>query len=272
MSDGLFPAIRTARAPPRAGKAELTLDPLVLLLLAGVGALAGFVDAIAGGGGLLALPALLSAGLPPVAAFATNKFQGSVGTTIAAITYWRRGYADLRSLLPAIAATAVGSLLGAIMVKRIDTGVLSVAVPVALIALAVYFVFAPKVTDQDSAARLPLLPFLPLLTLGLGFYDGVFGPGTGSFLTLGFVALFGFGVTRAAGSTKVVNLVSNLAALFFFIASDDVVWPAAIAMAIGQVSGGYLGALTGIRFGVKLIRPMVIIISVALALRLLLVP
>lgn len=250
----------------------MALDPLVLILLAGVGALAGFVDAIAGGGGLLALPALLSAGLPPVAAFATNKFQGSVGTTIAAITYWRRGYADIRALLPAIVATGLGSLLGAISVKRIDTQLLSVIVPVALIALAVYFVFAPKLTDEDRAARLSVLPFLPIVTFALGFYDGVFGPGTGSFLTLGFVLLFGYGVTRAAGSTKAVNLVSNLAALVFFIASGDVVWPAAIAMAVGQVTGGYLGALTGIRFGVKLIRPMVIIISVALALRLLLWP
>jgi len=103
----------------------------------------------------------------------------------------------------------------------------------------------------------------------VGFYDGIFGPGTGSFLTLGFVALFGLGVTRAAGNTKVLNLASNLGALLLFIPSGDVVWPVAVVMAAGQIAGGYLGALTGIRFGAKVIRPLVVIVSVGMALRLL---
>jgi uncharacterized protein len=104
----------------------------------------------------------------------------------------------------------------------------------------------------------------------IGFYDGLFGPGAGSFLTMGLVALFGFGVTRAAGNTKMVNLMSNLGGLAMFIPAGDVVWPAAVAMAAGQVVGGYLGAKTGIHFGAKLIRPLVVIVSVLLALRLLL--
>src|SRR5690606_38853248 len=245
------------------------LDPLVLLALAGVGMLAGFVDAIAGGGGMIALPALLSAGLPPVAALATNKMQSVVGTGMAALTYWRRGFVDLRALIPAILFTYAGSLVGALIVRQVDTGLLQVAVPVALIAIALYFLLAPNLSDADRAARLPFRQFVPVMGFLIGFYDGIFGPGTGSFLTIGFVVLFGLGLTRASGSTKALNLTSNLAALTIFIPAGDVVWPAAVAMATGQLVGGYLGARTGIRYGARIIRPLVVVVSIALALRLL---
>ena len=244
-------------------------DPLILLALAAVGLLAGFVDAIAGGGGMIALPALLSAGLPPVAALATNKLQGSIGTAMAALTFWRRGFVSLRALLPAALLTFAGSLSGALVVRQLDVSVLDVAVPVALIGIALYFLFAPNLSDVDRTARLPFARFVPLLGFAIGFYDGIFGPGTGSFFTIGFVMLFGLGMTRASGNTKVLNLVSNLAALAIFIPAGDVVWPVAIAMAAGQIAGGYIGARTGIRFGAKVIRPLVVVVSIALAVRLL---
>tara|TARA_R110002124_G_scaffold44422_10_gene135559 strand:- start:26214 stop:26963 length:750 start_codon:yes stop_codon:yes gene_type:complete len=245
------------------------LDPMILLALAGAGLLAGFVDAIAGGGGMIALPALLSAGLTPVAALATNKLQGSIGTAMAALTFWRRGFVSLRALLPAALLTFAGSLSGALVVRQLDVGVLDVAVPIALIGIALYFLFAPNLSDVDKVARLPFQRFVPVLGFGIGFYDGLFGPGTGSFFTIGFVMLFGLGMTRASGNTKVLNLVSNLAALAIFIPSGDVVWPAGLAMAAGQILGGYIGARTGIRFGARLIRPLVVVVSIALAVRLL---
>lgn len=230
--------------------------------------MAGFVDAIAGGGGMIGIPALLSAGLPPIAALATNKFQGMIGTSMATLTYWRRGFISLRALLPAIVLTFAGSLCGALVVKQVDTSLLALAVPVALIGIALYFVFAPNLSDADKAARLPFARFVPLMGLVIGFYDGILGPGTGSFFTICFVTLFGLGLTRASGNTKALNLVSNLAALVIFIPAGDVVWPAAIAMAIGQLAGGYIGARTGIRYGAKVIRPVVAVISIALALKL----
>jgi hypothetical protein len=244
-------------------------DPLFLLALGVVGMVAGFVDAIAGGGGLITLPVLLSVGFSPIAAIATNKMQSIVGTTMAVVTYWRRGYVSVRALWLGIALTLTGSLIGALVVKRIDTSVLNIIVPVALIAIAGYFLFAPKLSDEDRVARLSFSTFVPVVGLVVGFYDGVFGPGTGSFFTMAFVMLFGLGMTRAAGNTKVLNLFSNLGALLLFIPSGDVVWPAAIAMATGQIAGGYLGAMTGIRFGAKVIRPLVITISVILAGKLL---
>src|SRR5690606_30139564 len=126
------------------------LDPLVLLALAAAGMLAGFVDAIAGGGGMIGVPALLSAGLPPVAALATNKLQSVVGTGMAALTYWRRGLVSLKALLPAIALTYAGSLAGALAVRQVDVTLLDVAVPVALIGIALYFLFAPNLSDADK--------------------------------------------------------------------------------------------------------------------------
>ena len=239
------------------------------MLLAGVGALAGFVDAVAGGGGMIALPALLSVGVPPIAALATNKFQGSIGTAIAALTFWRKGFVKLRSLLPAIAATFAGSYLGAFTVKQVDVTALKFAVPIALIAVAAYLLFAPNLSDKDTSSRLNFEIFVPVTGFLLGFYDGIFGPGTGTFFTVAFVTLFGMGITRSAAHTKALNLTSNLAALAFFIQAGAVLWPAAIAMALGQIAGGYLGALTGIRFGARLIRPLVIFVSVILAGRLL---
>src|SRR5690606_22111947 len=211
----------------------------------------------------------LAAGLPPVSALATNKMQSMVGTGMAVVTYWRRGFVALRSLVPAIGFTFAGSLLGAFTVSRVDTSLLGIAVPVALIAIAVYFLFAPKLSDADKAARLPFSPFVPIMGFAIGFYDGIFGPGTGSFFTIGFVLLFGLGLTRATGNTKALNFTSNLAALVIFVPGGHVIWPIAIAMAIGQIIGGYLGARTGIRFGAKIIRPLVVVISIALAVRLL---
>jgi uncharacterized protein len=245
------------------------LDPLVLLALAGVGALAGFVDAVAGGGGMISIPALLLAGVPPVSALATNKMQGAIGTAIAAATYWRRGFVPIRTLLPALALSFSGSLLGALVVKGLDTSVLEMAVPVALIGIALYFLSAPTLSDADRAARLPFNPAMPLIAFCIGFYDGIFGPGTGSFFTIALVTLFGLGLTKASGHTKALNLMSNLAALMIFVPAGDVIWPAAIAMAIGQMAGGYAGAHAGIRFGARLIRPLVVVVSIALAVRLL---
>lgn len=248
----------------------MELDLGILVLLAGVGLAAGFVDAIAGGGGLIALPALLAVGVPPIAALGTNKLQSVIGTAMAAFTYWRKGYVSLPALGWSIVATGIGAFLGALLVRNIDTSLLSLAVPVALICIALYFSFAPRLTDADSTARLGFAAFVPVMGFIVGFYDGIFGPGTGSFLAMGFVTLFGLGLVRASGHTKVLNLTSNLGALALFIPTGSVVWPAALAMAIGQVLGGYLGALTGIRFGARIIRPLVVIVSIVLALRLLL--
>lgn len=248
------------------------LDPLILLALAGVGFLAGFVDAVAGGGGMLSVPALLSVGMPPVAALATNKMQSVIGTAMAVITYWRRGYVELKSLLPSLLLAFAGGSTGALVVSRIDTSLLNIAVPIALIGIALYFLFSPKLSDADRTSRLSFNKFVPVMAFIVGFYDGVFGPGTGSFFSIGFVLLFGLGMTRATGNTKALNLMSNAAALVVFIPMGQVVWPVALVMAVGQIAGGYIGARTGIRYGAKVIRPLIVVVSIAMAIKLLVWP
>jgi len=247
------------------------LDPLMLAILAAVGIVAGFVDAVAGGGGLIALPALLSAGLSPLSALATNKLQGAVGTFVAAFTFWRSGFVKIRTILWAMAATFAGAYLGSLTVKSIDTSALKTLVPFALIAIALYFIFAPRLSENNRVSRLSFVLFVPVTGFVVGFYDGVFGPGTGSFFTIAFVTLFGMGLIKASAHTKMLNLTSNVASLALFIPAGYVVWQVGIVMALGQIAGGYLGARTGIRFGARFIRPLVIFVSVVMALRLLLV-
>lgn len=247
----------------------MEIEILTLVFLAFAGFLAAFLDAIAGGGGLISLPALLSVGMPPVAALATNKMQSVVGTSVAAITYWRKGYIKFDDLIVPIILTLIGSVAGAATAKSMDTAILNWLVPILLMAVSLYFMFSPKMTDDAKASRLNFAYFGPMMGFVIGYYDGVFGPGTGSFFIAGFVTLFGFGLTRAVGNTKVLNATSNFAALCFFILGGDVVWVAGGAMIIGQIAGGYLGARVGMRFGARLIKPLIVLISMTVALRLL---
>jgi hypothetical protein len=245
------------------------MDPLILALLALTGLCAGFVDAVAGGGGLIALPVLLSIGMPPVAALATNKLQGIVGTAVAAATYWRRGLVRLADIALPFLLSLAGAFLGAAIVKRIDTSSLAVIVPGVLILVALYFLFAPRLSDEERPPRLKFAVWAPVFGFAIGFYDGIFGPGTGTFFTAVFAVVFGLGLTRAAAHTKFCNAASNLGALLLFLPAGDVVMPAALAMIAGQLAGGWLGAVTGIRFGAQVIRPVVVIVTIALAIRLL---
>jgi uncharacterized membrane protein YfcA len=240
----------------------------VIALLALVAVLAGFIDAIAGGGGLIVLPALLAAGVPPVAALATNKIQGSFGTASAAWSFWRAGRIDFKLLRWPIAATLVGAMLGAMTVTLIDSYWLLVALPVLLAAVALYFLLGPKASDEDSRARLSLAAYTPVAGC-IGFYDGFFGPGTGSFFALSLVTLLGMGLTRATAHTKVLNFTSNVFSVIVLAIGGHVLWILGAAMAVGQVIGGRLGSQAAMRFGPKLIRPLLVVISLAIVLKLL---
>jgi uncharacterized membrane protein YfcA len=240
-------------------------------MLGAAGFGAGLVDAIAGGGGLLTVPALFAAGIPPILALGTNKLQSSVGTAMATWRYQRAGLIDWRGLVPALGSTVVGAALGAWLVQSIPVATVKLVVPFLMIGAIVYFLFSPRMTDADSRARLSLRAYAPIAGT-IGFYDGFFGPGTGSFLAVSLVALAGLGLSRATGHTKALNLTSNVVAGSLFIAAGKVLWGVALVMGLANIAGAWIGSHFVLRHGAPLIRPLLVVVSVGLTVKILLDP
>jgi uncharacterized membrane protein YfcA len=244
--------------------------------LGAVGLLAGFVDSLAGGGGLLTLPALLLAGFDPVSALATNKLQSTFGSGSAALAFARHGHIGVRSARWMMATTLASCWLGVAAVRVAPLSLLSAALPLLLIAMALYFAlssrFSPKAGIADGKGRLSPGAFALTAAPLIGFYDGLFGPGTGSFFMLAFVALYGYGVIHATANTKILNFTSNFAALLVFIVSAKIVWLVGLAMGVGEFLGAQAGSYMAVRQGARLIRPLLVMVCYAVAVKLLLDP
>lgn len=247
----------------------MELELLTLVLLAVAALLAGFIDAIAGGGGLITVPALLATGMSPTMALATNKLQSCFGSFSATFYYLRRGLIDWRTMKWAVVCTFIGSMLGTLLVQRIDASLLQKILPFLLAAFALYFLFSPRVGDEDRQRRLGIIPFALLVGTGVGFYDGFFGPGTGSFFALGFIALAGFNMARATAHTKLLNFTSNFASLLFFMLGGQVVWVVGLSMALGQFVGARLGSKMVVSKGTRIIKPMLVTVSMVMSVHLL---
>lgn len=240
-------------------------------MLAAAGFGAGLVDAIAGGGGLLTVPALFAAGIPPILALGTNKIQSSVGTAMATWRYQRAGLIDWRGLVPALGLTIVGAALGALLVQSMPVATVKLIVPFLMIGAIVYFLFSPRMSDADSRARLSLRAYAPIAG-AIGFYDGFFGPGTGSFLAVSLVGLVGLGLSRATGHTKALNLTSNVVAGVSFIAAGKVLWGVALVMGLANIAGAWIGSHFVLRHGARLIRPLLVVVSLGLVVKILFEP
>lgn len=247
----------------------LDVAPEILGLLVLAAFVAGVIDSVAGGGGLLALPAILLAGAPPVTALATNKLQGIFGTASAAQSYARAGRVGLSTQAgPALLAALAGGA-GALLASRLPVEVIRAALPVLLIGVALYFAFKKGLDDKDRQERMGSRTFGATFVPGVAFYDGVPGPGTGSFFMLGYVTLRGYGLLKATAHTKLLNLASNLGAMAVFAFVAQPWWIIGLAMGLGQAVGAQVGARLAVRIGARMIRPLLVITSVALALRLL---
>ncbi|MFG6079069.1 TSUP family transporter [Paracoccus litorisediminis] len=245
---------------------DLSLE-LVLILVAAAFA-AGFVDAIAGGGGLITVPVLMLAGIPPTQALATNKVQGVFGAATAAISYARKGLVDPGQQLGAAAVAFAAGLSGALFVTSIPTQALYYFLPVLLIAIALFFAFKPGLNDIDRTRRMSPEMFTLSIIPAIAFYDGLVGPGTGAFLMLGFVMLAGYGVLKATAHTKLLNFASNLGGLVAFAAVAKPLWLLGGLMAVAQIAGALLGSRLAARIGSRVIKPLLVVTSSALALRL----
>jgi uncharacterized protein len=247
---------------------EFVAEPLVLLVLLAVAFLAGFIDAIAGGGGLLTLPALLTAGLPPHLVLGTNKLCATFGSATASYTFYRRKLFHPKEWRFALTATAVGAALGAGLAHLIPARWLNQLLPLVVFACGVYLLFgrmpnAPR-TDVGPIARRRQWP----QGLTLGFYDGVAGPGTGAFWTVSTMLLYPLDLLKASGVARTMNFVSNGVALAVFIISGQVAWALGVGMGLALMIGAYLGARTAIQGGSKFIRPIFISVVLILSLRL----
>jgi uncharacterized protein len=250
----------------------MDVELTVLALLALVGFVAGFIDSIAGGGGMLALPSLLLAGLDPLTALATNKLQGTFGTGSAAFAFWKKGHLDPRAHAKTIAVVFVGAALGVLMVAAAPRPVLSIIMPILLMAVAVYFALSPRLTDEASEPVFPMAAFVIGMAPAIGFYDGFFGPGTGSFFMVALVSVFGLGIIEATARTKLFNFTSNIAALAVFLFVAKISWVVGLTMGVAQVAGAQLGARVAIKNGASVIRPLLVLVCIALAIKLLFDP
>jgi len=246
---------------------EFSFDVLLLLMV--VALFAGWVDAIAGGGGLITVPVLLLVGLPPAGALATNKLQGSAGSLSASFYFIKNKTVKLSEMKLAIAATFVGSVLGAGLLLRIEAKSLSVVLPFLLIAMGLYFLLSPNINDKDRRHRLTMTAFALLVAPFLGFYDGFFGPGTGSFMALALVMLLGYGLPKATAHAKILNFVSNLSSLLYFILYGEIYWQVGMVMIVGQVIGATIGAKMILDKGSAMIKPIVVTVCFVMSVNIL---
>ncbi len=241
------------------------LYPLLFL----TGLVAGFVDSIAGGGGLITIPVLLNIGLPPELALGTNKLQATFGSGSAAWHFGRAGMIDWSSSRVGVLYTLFGATVGTLLVSFLPSAVLRTVIPWLLIAISLYMILQPQLGDADRHARMGRGSFYPLFGLGLGFYDGFFGPGTGTFWAMAFMMGLGFNLTRATAHTKLMNFTSNAASLVVFLLAGQCHLFGGLAMGCGQLIGARLGSKVVIRKGSRFIRPIFVSVAIAITLRLL---
>jgi uncharacterized membrane protein YfcA len=239
--------------------------PSVIALLALAAFAAGLVDAIAGGGGLLTVPSLLAAGLPPQLALATNKGQAAFGAVSSFASFWTKNGIDRRRAPLGFVCGFLGSLAGAQVLLLVKPEPLKPIV-LALLVLAAGFVAWPRKPSEGKPHDWAGIVIVPV-ALGLGFYDGFFGPGTGSMLIVAFVVLFGDTMTRASGNAKVVNLASNLAALLLFTLRGTVLWKIALPMAAANAAGAFIGARLAVKGGDRFVRVVVLVVVAVLVVK-----
>ena len=245
------------------------MSPAVVAALAAAAFVAGTVDAIAGGGGLITLPALLAAGLPPDLALGTNKGQSTFGSGSALAHFWRAGAVDRGRAPVAFAAAFVGALAGARLVLALPREALRPVVLALLVAVAAALAFRPDLAEVKDGRVAPHATLRAALIAGaIGCYDGFFGPGTGTFAIMAYVAWLHDPMAGASANAKVVNFASNLAALAIFVQRGVVRWEVALPMAAAQFAGGALGARLTVKRGGPFVRRVVLMVVVALVVKL----
>ncbi|WP_040209271.1 TSUP family transporter [Neobacillus jeddahensis] len=238
------------------------VDPTILVILIVFGFLAAFIDSVVGGGGLIALPALLFTGLSPAAAVATNKLAGSIGSLTSTIMFYRSGKLDIKSVYKLFPLTFIGSMIGAWVVHLLNPELLKPLMLIMLAVVAIYTIFKKdwgSISTNKKLANHHLLLFMVSI-FAIGFYDGFIGPGTGSFLMFAFL-MIGFDFLKAAGNAKFLNFGSNIAALIMFIYLGQINYAYGIPMGLAQIAGAIVGSKFAIKRGSGYVRALFIVVT-----------
>lgn len=249
----------------------LDLDVTTVLLLVLAGLAAGWVDAVVGGGGLIQLPALLLVpGISPVQALATNKLGSIMGTSVSSITYYRRVGPDLTTAGPMAVAALAGAVGGAALATRIPAEIFTPIILVVLVGVAAFTILRPQVGAQDDLRWEGNRHRWTAAGIGLviGAYDGLLGPGTGTFLVISLVSVLGYAFLPASALAKIVNFATNLGALLFFVPHGAVLWGLGLSMGVANLVGGYVGARMAVAKGSGFVRVVFVVVVGALICKL----
>ncbi len=251
------------------GFENITMATILLIIVAGFAA--GWIDAVVGGGGLLQLPVMLMIpGITPIQALATNKMGSIFGTATSSVTYYRRVKPDLRTALPMAGVALVGSLGGAVVAASLPGSVFKPIIVVALVAVLLFTAFKPGLGELTALRYSGQKHHIVAGCIGalIGFYDGLIGPGTGSFLIIAMVSLMGYAFLEASAKAKIVNLATNAGALMFFLPHGSLLWGIGLILGGANMAGGYVGARTAVKQGSKFIRIVFLVVVTALIMKL----
>jgi uncharacterized membrane protein YfcA len=237
---------------------EIAIEVLVFLFIAA--AIAGFMDTLAGGGGLITIPALVVSGVPPLAALGTNKLQSCFGSGTASFLLFKRKKIHWQELRPMMLAAFIGSVAGTVIVQFIDTRVLGFMIPLVLVIIAAYFITAPYLKLESPEPRISAGLYQKTVLPAIGAYDGMFGPGTGSFLAVAGVSLRGLALINATAIAKPLNFATNIASLIVFIFAGQIMWLAGLTMIVGQILGAWLGSHYLFKVNPKILRILIVTI------------
>tara|TARA_B100000965_G_scaffold86257_1_gene69815 strand:+ start:483 stop:1232 length:750 start_codon:yes stop_codon:yes gene_type:complete len=241
-------------------------DVTVYIILFFVALIASAIDAIAGGGGLLVVPTMLLLGMNPLVTLGTNKLQSCFGTATSSFNYYKNGLLKEKNIYFLISLSFIGSLIGTLLVSQLSNELLANLIPILLISAAIFLILNKG--NRLNISKSLMIAFTPLILI-IGFYDGFFGPGTGTFFVLTFLIIKERNLMEATAATKVLNFTSNFASYIVFQTKGFVIIELALIMAIAQIIGAYVGSKLAIKNGEKFVRPVIVLISILLSIRIL---
>lgn len=239
----------------------------LLAFLFAVSILAGFIDTLGAGGGLIALPALMLSGLPPLSALGTNKLQGTMGTATATFMMFRKNKIYWQEVRPLMLTAFAGSAAGTVAVQFINTDVLSFVIPVVLFFIAVYFLLSPDLETLTAEPSFSRQKYQNLIVPSIGWYDGMFGPGTGSFFSLTGVLFKRNGLHSAVAIAKPLNFATNIASLIIFLSTGHIVWIVGLAMMLGQMAGAWAGSHCLFRVNPEILKKFIVVMCLAMLVK-----